>query len=182
VYCSRYGTTDEIAKRIAKVIEKKDVLVNLINLKGLKKSSWPNVDPYDGLIVGTGIKIGKWTKEISEFLHVRSSVIESKKLPVAIFVSSGDAAFPKKYEKAKNMYIVEKLKELKKFDLDIVLIEAFAGVLDLTKDSPFSWLDKKVIQALAKEQPEIILDSKNDFRDWQKIESFAESYINLRTK
>jgi menaquinone-dependent protoporphyrinogen IX oxidase len=80
------------------------------------------------------------------------------------------------------MYIVEKLKEFKKFDLDIVLIEAFAGVLDLTKDSPFSWLDKKVIQALAKEQPEIILDSKNDFRDWQKIESFAESYINLRTK
>ncbi|MEN6292997.1 MAG: flavodoxin domain-containing protein, partial [Methanobacterium sp.] len=59
VYGTRYGTAAEIAEEIRKVIEREGIEVDLVDSKGIKNYDIP---PYDMVIMGSGIKIGKWTK------------------------------------------------------------------------------------------------------------------------
>ena len=60
VYGTRYGTAAEIAEEIRKIIENEGAEVDLADSRGLKDC---NISPYDLMIVGSGIKIGKWTKK-----------------------------------------------------------------------------------------------------------------------
>jgi len=62
--------------------------VNIVDFKGLKHY---DVSPYDIVIVGSGIKYGKWTKESLKFLKDNRSALSTKK--VALFVTCGDANF-----------------------------------------------------------------------------------------
>jgi menaquinone-dependent protoporphyrinogen oxidase len=59
VYGTRYGTAAEIAEEIGKVIESEGLEVDLVDSRSLKDC---DVSLYDLVILGSGIKIGKWTK------------------------------------------------------------------------------------------------------------------------
>ena len=56
VYGTRYGTAAEIAEEIAKVLKDEQLDVDLMNAKSAKNF---DVSPYDLLVVGSGIKMGK---------------------------------------------------------------------------------------------------------------------------
>ena len=58
VYGTRYGTAAEIAEEIARVITEEGVEVDLVDASRMKDC---DSSPYDLVIVGSGIKMGKWT-------------------------------------------------------------------------------------------------------------------------
>ena len=64
IYGTRYGTATEIAEEIARVLEDENVDVDLVDSRKVKD---PDVSPYDLVVVGSGIKMGKWTKGSIKF-------------------------------------------------------------------------------------------------------------------
>ncbi|MHA2226872.1 MAG: flavodoxin domain-containing protein [Candidatus Hodarchaeales archaeon] len=119
-YGSRFGSTEEISQEIAEVLKKKGIAVTLFNLR-LMKNSDSHLQEYDGLLVGSGIKMGKWTKETRKFLINNSEKIRKMRTK-GVFISSGWISFPSKREQAKKDYLEDVIKSL---DIDIDLFEAF---------------------------------------------------------
>ena len=72
VFTSRFGGTDEIAHEIADELESKhNIQTQVLNLRdGIKV---PSLEKFDGIIVGSGIKMGRWTKESYNFLKKNQS-------------------------------------------------------------------------------------------------------------
>ena len=84
VYGTRYGATAEVAKEIARILKDQyDLSVQLINLSEKKIK---DVSGYDNIVLGSGIKMGRWTGKAKRFLKKN---FEGKKL--AVFVCSGRA-------------------------------------------------------------------------------------------
>jgi len=171
---SRYGSTSEIAHAISTHLNNQDIETQLLNLKEIKQKNWPSLKNFDGILIGSGIKIGAWTKEAKKFLkQIRSDNITS---PIGAFVSCGEAGDPDKQSEAKKKYIE---KVLAKFGVKATLHDAFGGVLDLTEASNLGGLNKKMLSLASKEDPTIKQGEKNDGRDWAQIEKFAINFCNL---
>ena len=175
VFCSRYGSTGEIVLKIAETIRKSGNVNNIRNLKNLDKQDIPELKQYDGIIIGTGIKWGHWTKEINKFLTDYGAVLKTLNIPIAIFATSGKAINQENYRIIKKMYIDDKIKNKK---YNVILTEIFAGVLNLTPNSRFNWFERKIILAMRSEVPQIQPRMKNDFRDWSKIVKFTRKFIS----
>ena len=62
-YGTRYGSTEEISIKFKQTLEEHRYKVDLINLKA-KTKTIPNIANYSGVLIGSGIRIGKWTKEV----------------------------------------------------------------------------------------------------------------------
>ena len=173
VYCSHFGSTAEISKTISEELIKSGISADLVNHKHLKKEQWPNIQNYHGIIIGSGLKFGKWTKEVNNFVKKICKYLQVSILLKGFFVTSGYASDPTKYEEIKYLYIE---KQLQKFGVTFDLFDAFGGVFDLTDSSILTWLDKKIVKSLAKTDERIDIKGKNDFRDWQKIIKFAKLF------
>lgn len=173
-FSTRFGTTAEISERIKSILKDKGHEVENINLTEIKSRNWPKPEEYDGILVGTSIKMGMWKKESKKFLKKHSDIIRTKK--TGIFVTCGLAAEKDKIPKAKRDYI-EKI--TKKYDLPIDLQDAFGGVYDLSENTSMGKINQKIMKMVAAEDPNIELGICNDFRDWAQIESFAEEFDKL---
>ena len=174
VYGTRYGATGEIAERIQNVLVDKGHDVHGLNLEQTKSKKWPSPENYNGIIVGSSIKMGMWKKEPKKFVKKNSEAIKNKK--AGIFVTCGLAADPEEIPKAKIDYI-EKI--LNKYEFSVDVYDAFGGVYDLTENSSLGKLNQKIIKMVAAEDPNIKLGELNDFRNWAQIESFAEEFDKL---
>ncbi|UCG04482.1 MAG: hypothetical protein JSW11_10965 [Candidatus Heimdallarchaeota archaeon] len=175
VFASRFGSTDEIAHEIADELERHKILTKVHNLRDGVKT--PSLEDFDGIIVGSGIKMGRWTKESYKFLKENQNKLNSKVL--GLFVSSGEAANPKTYTEARRKYL-ERM--MGKTGVKADITEAFGGVFDFSSDSTYSFLEKKIIQRLAKSvEGGIVIDDykMNDFRDWELIRKWAKEFSNL---
>ena len=49
VYGSRYGATEEIAIKISSDLQEIGMVTDLINLKNIEKTSWPNISDYKAI-------------------------------------------------------------------------------------------------------------------------------------
>ncbi len=76
VYGTRYGTAAEIAAEMVKVLEQENVDVDLVNANNIKEY---DISPYNLVVVGSGIKIGRWTKNSLNFLKNNKDVLSKKK-------------------------------------------------------------------------------------------------------
>ncbi len=62
------------------------------------------------------------------------------------------------------------------------MIEAFGGIFDFSSKSSYSFLEKKIIQKLARSIEGGITiddDKMNDFRDWDLIRNWAKDFSHL---
>jgi len=86
VYGTRYGTATEIAEEIGRVIKNEGIEVDVKDARSLK-----NIDLslYQLVVVGSGIKMGKWTKKSLKFMQENKEALATRK--VAIFVTCGAA-------------------------------------------------------------------------------------------
>jgi menaquinone-dependent protoporphyrinogen IX oxidase len=84
VYGTRYGATAKTAEEIAEVLRNKDIEVKISNAKDEKIR---DLSEYDLVIVGSGIKAFRWTKEPKSFLKKFRKELRQKK--VALFVCAG---------------------------------------------------------------------------------------------
>lgn len=176
VYGTRYGSTEEVSKKIAEILRENEILASIQNLKKIKSKSQLNLEGYEGLIIGSGIKVGKWTKETRKFLEYNLEIFKSTSKILGVFVSSGFASNPQKIEELKVEYIE---KVLNQYEIKADLLDVFGGVLDLSKESNLNSLEKKMIRMVSKNDPNIKPHQKNDFRNWEQIHEFAVKFANL---
>ncbi|MHA2296803.1 MAG: flavodoxin domain-containing protein [Candidatus Hodarchaeales archaeon] len=179
-YGSRFGSTEEITDKISSILTEKGIKTEIINLRKVKNKNWPSLDGFTGLIVGSGVRMGRWTKEPKKFLARNKEQLNRGELTIGLFVSCGDAAAPENVPKAREDYVETVMDELE-FKADIY--DAFAGVFDLTETSKIGYLDKKALVMVAKRRSEgnsdLEANKSYDFRDWDQIKSYAGKYAEL---
>lgn len=118
VYVTKSGVTEENAKIIADILKANyNFDVDLVNLK---TSSKPDLNQYENIIIGSGVRMGMWYGKAKKFLK---NNFENKK--VAIFLSSGMAGVPESYDEAVSKFINKKLEKFP--HLKPVATEAFGG-------------------------------------------------------
>jgi menaquinone-dependent protoporphyrinogen oxidase len=80
VYASRHGGTAGIAERIAEVLrsEGNDVVV-------ANAADRPDPSGFDAYVIGSGVQIGSWHKEATEFLERNQATLATK--PAWLFSS-----------------------------------------------------------------------------------------------
>jgi menaquinone-dependent protoporphyrinogen oxidase len=80
VYASRHGGSRGIAERIGEVLRTKG-LEALVATPGEK----PDVDTADAVVIGSGVYIGRWLKEATEFIERNKAALATR--PVWLFSS-----------------------------------------------------------------------------------------------
>lgn len=179
-YGTRYGSTEEIAQEIAKVLKNKGVEPKLYNLGINKPKSWPELDIFEGIIVGTSLRVNSWKKEVKAFLEQHKNELKDKKFGM---FTCGAWAIAEPLEAYGE--ITARLE--KNFELQADIHEAFRGVLDFSKSSKVGRAGKVALKltALGLEKDKNIpvdQEARNDFRDWDKIRRFADKFAALLKK
>lgn len=170
VYGTRYGSTAEIADEMAKILGERGVEVDVVNLK---KGKVHNPAGYDLYLAGSGIKMGKWTREPQKFLSKNEKALSDK--PVALFVSCGSAEKPEECEKAQMEYLDEM--ENKHSRLNVVAKGLFGGRYDPKGGFMMRMAMKGVQEEKEKEGAEFDPDAVYDFRDWDAIRAWTLGLI-----
>lgn len=176
-YGTRFGCTEEVSQKIATILKEKGIDTTLVNLVKTKKKEWPTPHAFDGVLVGSSIKINRWTKESLTFLKEHKKVLAEK--PLGIFVCCASAVTDPDY--AKKTYLEG---VMEKVGVKANVCDAFGGVLDLSESSHLGFMDKKMLKTAAKgmqKETGITLDENacNDFRDWDQIQKFAEQFAAI---
>ena len=65
VYGTRWGGTVGVAGKIADAFKRAEFSVDVVDAR----KNLPNVDSYDLVVVGSGIRADRWTKETLNFLE-----------------------------------------------------------------------------------------------------------------
>ena len=144
VYGTRYGGTEMTSKEIADVFCDEGLDVKVVNLKDEKVKE---INKFDLVVIGSGIQMGKWTKEPEKFLKKHQKELAKKK--IALFVCCGSAKpideegkDQTKMHEAKAKYLYEKAT---KYDLQPVALGFFGGVYNFNR---VSWLFKKFMSSV----------------------------------
>ncbi|MDD4924547.1 MAG: flavodoxin domain-containing protein [Dehalococcoidales bacterium] len=173
VYGTRYGATESTSEEIAKVLRDAGIDTTLINI-GREKVK--DVSAYDMVIVGSGMRMGKWTGAAEDFLKKYKKELSQKKM--AIFVSSAAEALMKydknneELEKIKKQYLEDKAAQN---GLNPISMVIFGGVWDYNKMSfifrkTMSPFKIKIEEAGFKE----VSPGLYDTRDWDVIRNWAK--------
>lgn len=171
-YGTRYGTAAEIAEEIARVIKEEGIEVDLVDTKGLKDC---DVSPYDLVVVGSGIKMGKWTKESLKFLKENKSALTDRK--IALFVSCGAANKEETREEGWENYLKKVAGEnLAGEPVDLGL---FGSVYD--PDAKHGLMYKLTVRFIKKDLEEQGIDTSKryDYRDWDGIRVWARGLADM---
>jgi menaquinone-dependent protoporphyrinogen IX oxidase len=179
VFGTRYGSTAEIAKELAKLMENQGITTQTVNLKEVKRKSWPLIDEYDGILVGSSIKIGRWMKEPKKFLENNKKIFNTRGKVLGLFVSAATAVSD--YVKAKADYLE---KEIQKLGIEVDIYDTFGLILDFSESSRLGMFSKKMLQSiatnLAKEKGiQIDLNGKNEILNRERLQSFVEKFLIL---
>jgi menaquinone-dependent protoporphyrinogen oxidase len=144
VYGTRYGATASTSEDIAEVLRQGGLDVNVVNAK---KDKIKDITDYDLFIVGSGIKINKWTKEPENFLKKYQKELAKNK--VALFVCCGSAEpIDEKEDKAASIanartkYLEEKAA---KYNLQPIALGLFGGVYNF---NTMGWFFRKSMSAV----------------------------------
>jgi menaquinone-dependent protoporphyrinogen oxidase len=172
-YGTRYGATANTSKIIADALHKEGFETRVVNAK---KDKIHSISEFDLIVVGSGIRMGKWTKEPENFLEKFQKDLSKKK--VALFVCCGSTNPLDEEDKAKvkaeakNKYLKEKAS---KYNINPLALGFFGGIYNFNK---MSWLLRKTMsgikdqlkQAGHKETKSGVYDLRNldEIRKWTK--------------
>ena len=174
VYGTRYGATANSAEVIADTLRQEGFEVKIVDAK---KDKVQSISEFDLVIVGSGIQMGKWTKEPENFLKKFKNDLSKKRL--ALFVSCGSANPLSEGEQknqniadAKHKYLEAKVAE---YGVKPVALGLFGGCYDFNK---MSWLFRKTLSSIKpkldaagyKESRPGVYDLRNldSIRDWAR--------------
>jgi len=169
VYGTRYGTATEIAEEIGKVMKNEGVEVDLVDSRGLKNY---DISPYNLVVVGSGIKIGKWTKGSLKFLKDNESALKDKK--VALFVTCGAANLPETVKVGQEKYL-DDVAEKYLFNKPIST-GLFGSVYD--PDAQYGLMYKLANKFMIKKELEKQgkdTNKRHDYRNWDEIRDWSRN-------
>jgi menaquinone-dependent protoporphyrinogen oxidase len=162
-YASKYGSTKEIAERIAQQLRH----------HGLQAVARPVQDlddlvDYDAFVVGSAVFGGHWMPEATEFVRNNRALLAHG--PVWLFSSGPIGTTAKKYDRpADPKELGELRRAIRPWDHRV-----FFGAWDPSK------LDRGRL-GLAERMIAKVLP-KGDFRDWQAIQAWAASIARTLQK
>ena len=172
VYGTRYGATTGTSEEIAKKLREKGFDVRVINAK---KEKIRDISEYELVIVGSGMRMGKWTSEADNFLKKFQKELEQKKL--AIFVSTMKTVSERegKTDDVAKMRKVSLEEKVAQYNLHPIELGFFGGVMDFNKMGFFfrrtmGFLKPQLEKDGFKEtEPDLY-----DLRDWDEIRNWAK--------
>jgi menaquinone-dependent protoporphyrinogen IX oxidase len=172
VYGTRYGATTGTSEEIAKILRDEGFDVNVVNAKQEKVK---DIQPYELVVVGTGVAFGRWTGEVENFLKKNESELARKK--VAIFVSTMKTVSEREgktadVESARNWDIDGKLP---KYSFKPLSVGFFGGVINFNK---LNFMLKRTFgsmkERLEKDGFKETEPGVWELRDWEEIRSWAK--------
>jgi menaquinone-dependent protoporphyrinogen oxidase len=171
VFGTRYGATTGTSEEIAKVLREEGFDVRVANAK---KEKIKDISEYELIIVGSGMKMGKWTSEADDFLKKFQKELEQKRL--AIFASTMKTVSERegKTEDVAQMRKVALDDKVAQYNLHPITLGFFGGVLDYNK---MGFLFKRTMgflkPQLGKDRFKETEPDVYDLRDWDEIRSWA---------
>jgi len=153
-YASRFGSTRDIAVRIADTVRTHGIAVDVRSVDEI-----PNFDQYDAVVFGSGVYDGSWTAEATELMRRHAGVLALK--PVWLFsVGSFGDRHP-----ILGGLIKKEPKEISEFErvLHPRDYRVFAGVIDLDHWPACGRLLFKALGGRA-----------GDNRQWPEIDGWAK--------
>lgn len=154
-YATKYGSTAEIAVKIATVIRDSGIETDIIPIENVTE-----VFPYQAVIIGSAVYMGQWRKEMVNFLKEKQIILSEK--PVWIF-SSGPTGEGNPVDLMKGWQFPEKLEPI----VDVIQPRdtiVFHGRLNLNTLTIFErWIAQNVKSPVG------------DFRDWKMIVAWANT-------
>ncbi len=171
-YGTRYGATIGTAQKIAEILTTEGFTVKVANLKEEKIK---DITPYELVVVGTGVQMGRWTSEVEDFLKKHEKELAQKKM--AFFVSTMKTVAEregktKDVESARQFDLDNKLP---KYSFQPVSVGFFGGVLNYNKMNFFfrktlgSVRDQVVKDGFKEIEPGVY-----ELRDWDEIQAWAK--------
>jgi len=171
VFGTRYGATAGTSEEIARLLREEGFEVRVANAKNEKIK---NISEYALIIVGSGMRMGKWTGEADDFLKKFQKEFEQKKL--AIFASTMKTVSERegKTEDVAQMRKAALEDKVAQYNLHPITLGFFGGVLDYNK---MGFLFKRTMGFL---KPQLEKDGFKatepdlyDVRDWDEIRNWA---------
>jgi menaquinone-dependent protoporphyrinogen oxidase len=166
IYGTRWGGTVAIAEKIGDTLKQQSFNVEVADAK----KSPQNVNDYDLVVIGSGVRADKWTKETTDFLQKNADVLRTKKTALFVSCQMADSTEVEVKEKAKNLYL-EKVAD--QFGLKPVFMGFFGGFLDFSKSHGL--LVDVLVRVNRKSLQKNGLDTTkvHDTRCWASIEAWA---------
>jgi menaquinone-dependent protoporphyrinogen IX oxidase len=171
IYGTRWGGTTGIAEKIGNTLEKEGYTVDVLDAK----QSAQSISLYDLIIVGSGIRADKWTKEALSFIEKNAELLKTKR--TALFVSCQMAdGKQESRERAKKLYL-EKTAEL--YGLRPFAFGFFGGFLDFSKSHGL-FVDI-LVRVNRRSLRKNGLDTRKvrDTRDWDIIDVWVREVTKL---
>ncbi|WJI09274.1 nitric oxide synthase [Methanobacterium sp. CWC-01] len=172
VYGTRYGTATEIAEEIGRVIKNEGIEVDVKDARSLK-----NIDLslYQLVVVGSGIKMGKWTKKSLKFLQENKEALATRK--VAIFVTCGAANEEKNRAEGQEKYL-DQVAE-KNLINEPVATGLFGSKFD--PHAKHGLMYKFTMNFIKKDLEKQGIDTSQpiDYRDWDEIRAWARGLADM---
>jgi menaquinone-dependent protoporphyrinogen IX oxidase len=145
-YGTRFGATEEVAYRIAEILKEKGIESQVENLR--KNKNPPSPQGFDGVIIASGMKINKWTKEPKKYIKKFRNELKDQNKIFGMYVCSVLAI--QDYQEAIKLYLQKTLEENDIPDeKNRVIYDAFGGVMDFSTESKLGIFDKRALQMAA---------------------------------
>ena len=159
-YSSGYGATKEISDRIASILRRDNLEVDVKPIDALV-----SIDDYDTLIIGTTIRADKIVANVRDFIARNVQGLTQKNLVIfSTSLTAHDRAGREKVKESIFDQISTRYPKLKP-----VTVEAFGGKIDLENLNP-------VMQSYMKSVMKDVglpAEGSIDTRDWQYIDAWA---------
>ncbi len=152
-YASKRGSTGEVASAIGKTIAQTGARVDVIPLKKVT-----DLSGYQAIFIGSAIRVAKWLPEAANFVSENRATLQ--RVPVAYFTVCMTLAEDTPANRARAAGFLEPVRTM----LTPAAEGYFAGKVD---PKNLSFLESTMLKA--KKVPQ------GDFRDWNKITSWAQN-------
>ena len=171
IYGTRYGATAGTSEELGKILREKGFDVKVVNVKEEKIKG---ISEYDLIVVGSGMRMGKWVNEAEDFLRKFQKEIEQKKL--ALFVSTMKTVAERegKTEEVAESRKVALEDKVAEYGLKPLTLGFFGGVMDYNKmgflmRKTMGWIKPQLEKDGFKESEPGVYD----LRDWDEIRGWT---------
>ncbi len=171
LYGTRWGGTEKVAQAIGKTLQDEGNTVDVVDAKEAPE----NIDGYDLVLVGSGLRADKWTKESEAFIEKNVAALKTKKLALYVSCSMADRK-DQGYEVGKKRYLDD---FAAKYGLAPIALGYFGGLMD------FSYSHGLLVDIIVRVNRRNLrkngLDTAavHDTRDWAAIEAWARETAKL---
>ena len=151
-YASRAGSTGEVAEAIGQVLCEAGAAVDVRLAKEVT-----DLSPYRAVVVGSGIRVGKWLPEAVEFVERHREALS--RMPVAYFLVCLTLKENTEENRREVSAYLDPVCEM----VQPVDVGLFAGAMDYSK-LPF------ILRLMMK----AMKSPEGDFRNWETIRAWAD--------